>query len=408
MDITERFWSSDLKDARRGYCEENGFLVCLLCGHAIETGIIYPVGDRLFDAGKYMEHHIVSEHGSVFEFLCSLDKRITGLSDHQSSLMELFYSGKNDQEVQKELGTGSISTIRAHRFALKEKEKQSKVYLVMMDLLKEKSRSAALEKTPDSSAAMIDGRFGMTESQYKEVIGRYFPDGPEGRLSTFSMKQKYRLVILTEIIKRFEAGRVYKEREMNTILKRIYEEDPVVLRRFLIEYGFMARKKDGSGYWIKDTTGPGELFESPGAYGDTASQTESAGAYDTAGQQESAGKYGTKETVSGVYQIRNTKNGKIFIKKERNLSSLNGIRFELKVGSFRNKKLQQEWNEFGEDAFVFEILETFKEKGGASDIAKELKRLEAKWLDALQPYGERGYHAERKQRKTDGTDGRTD
>jgi hypothetical protein len=43
---------------------------------------------------------------------------------------------------------------------------------------------------------------------------------------------------------------MYAEKEINEILKAIYE-DYVMLRRYLIEYGFIDRKSDGSEYWLK-------------------------------------------------------------------------------------------------------------------------------------------------------------
>jgi group I intron endonuclease len=102
-----------------------------------------------------------------------------------------------------------------------------------------------------------------------------------------------------------------------------------------------------------------------------------------------------KETPieAGVYQIKNKKNEKIFIGSTKNLKTLNGLKFMLENGDNRNKKLQEEWNHFGKDTFVFEILEILKKKDDIYFNEKEaLEKLEKKWLDQLQPYGERGYN----------------
>lgn len=65
----------------------------------------------------------------------------------------------------------------------------------------------------------------------------------------------------------------------------------------------------------------------------------------------------------------------------------------MNAGTNTNKTLQKEWNEYGEDAFVFEVLEILKEKkDGYFNAKDELKKLEEKWLDRLQPYGEKGYN----------------
>jgi hypothetical protein len=96
---------------------------------------------------------------------------------------------------------------------------------------------------------------------------------------------------------------------------------------------------------------------------------------------------------AGVYQIRNTKNYKVLVVSTPNLKTMNGKPMMLNGGVHKNKRLQEEWNKFGEEAFVFEVLEVLKEKeDGYFDKTGELKELEKKWLEKLQPYGKRGYN----------------
>lgn len=102
-----------------------------------------------------------------------------------------------------------------------------------------------------------------------------------------------------------------------------------------------------------------------------------------------------KETPieAGIYQIKNTKNEKIFIASTRNFKTLNGIKFQLETGTHSNKALQEEWNQLGKDVFSINILETLKKKDDPYFNEKEvLLELENKWLEHLQPYGERGYN----------------
>ena len=75
-----------------------------------------------------MHHHITTEHQSVFHYLIGLDKKMTGLTDHQNNILRLFYEGMSDQAIKEELEIGSATTIRHHRFALKEKERQAKIF----------------------------------------------------------------------------------------------------------------------------------------------------------------------------------------------------------------------------------------------------------------------------------------
>ena len=71
-----------------------------------------------------------------------------------------------------------------------------------------------------------------------------------------------------------------------------------------------------------------------------------------------------KETPieAGVYQIKNLKNGKIFIGSTRNFKTLNGVKFTLETGTSYNKELQKEWKQFGKETFEFEILKLLKRK----------------------------------------------
>ncbi|MCC3381784.1 GIY-YIG nuclease family protein [Paenibacillus farraposensis] len=98
------------------------------------------------------------------------------------------------------------------------------------------------------------------------------------------------------------------------------------------------------------------------------------------------------KTEAGIYCIRNTDNGKMFVAATANLKSLNGRRFELQMGASKNRQLQQEWNEYGEDAFEFEVLDILKKKDSEFfDVKDALAKLEQTWLDRLQPYGDKGY-----------------
>lgn len=102
-----------------------------------------------------------------------------------------------------------------------------------------------------------------------------------------------------------------------------------------------------------------------------------------------------KETPieAGVYQITNTKNQKIFIGSTKNLKTLNGVKFQFETNSHKNKELQKEWNSFGKDAFIIEVLEILKKKDDPYFNEKEeLGELEEKWLEQIQPYEERGYN----------------
>lgn len=104
----------------------------------------------------------------------------------------------------------------------------------------------------------------------------------------------------------------------------------------------------------------------------------------------------------GVFQIKNTANGKIFIDSSMNLpGSFNGQRFQLSMNGHSNKQLQQDWNTYGSDAFAFEILEKINpEKIAKDDWREAVSSLKTKWLENLQPYEDKGYNKEKVQPNT--------
>lgn len=96
----------------------------------------------------------------------------------------------------------------------------------------------------------------------------------------------------------------------------------------------------------------------------------------------------------GVFQVRNMANGKRLVGKSTDLPAmLNRQRWQLSMGMHTNPTLQREWNEYGESAFVFEVLDvlTVPEQPGY-DPTDDLRALEEIWLDKLVPFGDRGYN----------------
>ncbi len=96
----------------------------------------------------------------------------------------------------------------------------------------------------------------------------------------------------------------------------------------------------------------------------------------------------------GIFQIKNGQTGKILVGSSNNLEAMkNREMFMLKTGAHFNRELQQDYNQYGADAFTFEVLETLKLTDNPfQDTKKELEELEEKWLKTLQPYDENGYN----------------
>jgi hypothetical protein len=75
-------------------------------------------------------------------------------------------------------------------------------------------------------------------------------DYTEGRkLTRLPSKRGKMQVILSWLATLFEAGRLYNEAEVNEVLKSVYAEDFVSLRRDLIDMAYLRRELGGGKYW---------------------------------------------------------------------------------------------------------------------------------------------------------------
>ncbi|MDR3589411.1 MAG: DUF2087 domain-containing protein [Negativicutes bacterium] len=251
-EMSELFWQASLQEMKQGYLyrPESDEFICLICGKSVANGVIYPSDGQLYEASRYIRLHIAQCHRSPFHVLLDLDKKLTGLTEHQKTLLGLFYEGKSDADVAKQMGTGSVSTIRNHRFSLREKQKQAKVFLAVMELLSEQiPKKDAFIDIPRSTL-QVDDRFAITEQENEKILSAYFKLGPAGPLDVFPTKEKKRVAILRHLMKFFDPDKTYHEKEVNAILQPFYP-DYVLLRRSLIDYGFLDRTYDGSSYWVK-------------------------------------------------------------------------------------------------------------------------------------------------------------
>nr|WP_208927181.1 DUF2087 domain-containing protein [Enterococcus rotai] len=74
---------------------------------------------------------------------------------------------------------------------------------------------------------------------------RFF--GENGMLKVIPKKNKFKVEIFNIIIAKFEEDVIYTEKEVNLILKGFYH-DYAILRRYLVDYGFLSRDSYGTEY----------------------------------------------------------------------------------------------------------------------------------------------------------------
>ena len=228
--------------------DKKGNYLCLFCRQSFLKGDIYSIDGRLVDAEKAMRLHIEEKHGSVFDALIEQGKKFTGLTDTQAELMSFFYAGLSDKEIAAKTEL-SDATVRYQRFHLREKAKQANVYLALFKLMEERSTGTKIPEIHDG-ATMIDERYMVTEKEEEKILNNAFLSMNPLLLRNFPPKEKKKLVILRRIVKEFSADIKYSEPKVNEILKKIYK-DYVTLRRYLIEYGFLDRTRNGKEYWLK-------------------------------------------------------------------------------------------------------------------------------------------------------------
>ena len=132
-------------------------------------------------------------------------------------------------ELVEELGL-TAPTISHHLHRLRdvgivsaEADAQRRVWSINTDLL-------GAVGAPSANYAHID-------DEQARLAARFIKDG---RLETIPSKRKAFTAVLMELLRNFEPGRSYQERQVNEILGR-YHCDVATLRRGMIDYGYLHR-----------------------------------------------------------------------------------------------------------------------------------------------------------------------
>jgi hypothetical protein len=250
----EMFWNATVDELKNGYIKEGDTIRCLICGKVFQLGKIYRIDEEFYEPWKAAQIHIQDTHNSMLKYLLGMNGSFTGVSEVQRELLKLLAQGISDKEIANRSGVAT-STIRNHRYKLREKEKQSKLYLVMMELLAENTNKKITKLDKDvicdshKTATTLDDRFNATNREKRQVIKNYINEN--GSLKSYPSKEKKKIIVLEQLARSFTIGKIYSEKEINIVLSRVYE-DYVTIRRALIEYGFLSRSNDCKNYWVKE------------------------------------------------------------------------------------------------------------------------------------------------------------
>jgi hypothetical protein len=231
---------------------------------------------------------------------------------------------------------------------------------------------------------------GREESRirnYREKALKPFFKG--NRLIRLPAQHKKKRLVLEEFARRFEPGRNYSEKDVNAIIIETFD-DYCTVRRLMIDEGLMGRKDNV--YWrtadAASSDGgdaPKEAAASPNRETTKGREKQQSckGGKKMKTRAELKKEYKDNVIEMGIVAIRNLRNGRMWLGPSPNPeSTLRRHRFELSLGSSWHWDIQKDWKEFGEEAFSFEILDTFK-PDPAKDKAEELATLEAVWREKL-------------------------
>ncbi|MDB1922059.1 DUF2087 domain-containing protein [Clostridium tertium] len=265
-------------------------------------------------------------HGSSVERLLMLDKNYTGLTEIQKELLDMLSSKCSDKEIARNLAC-TESTVRNIRFSLRERARQARAFLDIMELVDE----------------------GASNSVNHKI--RYFP-----------IKEEKRKALLPRFDNLFEPNRIYTEGEVKTIINKVYDYDSLI-KRYLVDYGYLKRDKNGEKYCKVEVESTMKNMK----------------------RKELINNYKQQEVEMGIIQIYNTVNGYSFVDICLNLyKPFESIKFKLNFGNMKVKGLQEDWDKYGEDAFEFKVVEKLKKKEGSTqkEALDDLKELLNIWIDS--------------------------
>jgi predicted transcriptional regulator len=171
----------------------------------------------LADANRLKIVGLLARHEySVEELAALLDLRPSTVSHHLAKLAE----------------AGLVS---AHT------ESYYNVYRLEQKALEDRTRRLLSREELSSVVAELD-----LDTYDRKVVADY--SRADGSLKTIPAQRKKLEAILRYVVRAFEPGKRYTERQVNEMLAK-YHEDTASLRRELVGYGLMQREGGGGMYW---------------------------------------------------------------------------------------------------------------------------------------------------------------
>lgn len=241
----ELFDDYSIDEMKQGFFEDHKGYTCLMCGERFEKGEIYSFSGKLYEGQKAIKLHIEHKHHSVTNVLLEMNADYMGISELQLQLLNFFEQGLSDKEIAARLDVSS-STIRNHRYKLRERERQNKLFIALMELLKEDGAVSKMSLQADKNK--VDEAGYVSDKERKRILEHYMTTS--GRLKDYPSLDRSKRVILEAILVNFYMGKKYAEEEIDRILMSIYNEYKM-LKKELVAYGYLGRTHTGAIYWVK-------------------------------------------------------------------------------------------------------------------------------------------------------------
>lgn len=115
---------------------------------------------------------------------------------------------------------------------------QSRIYALNETALQTLTRLIAARDASTGAITASSGEADQAARERAKTIRDFF-DGP--RLKQIPAARKKRVIVLQQLLLRFDPERDYPEKEVNGLLREAHE-DVATLRRELVDYGFMTRE----------------------------------------------------------------------------------------------------------------------------------------------------------------------
>jgi DNA-binding HxlR family transcriptional regulator len=115
------------------------------------------------------------------------------------------------------------------------------IYRLETDALENMAKQLLVKETLPEVAKDLDRK-----AYDRKILKDYLNE--DGTIAQLPTNQRKLEVILQYIADRFEIGEIYTEKTVNQVIGDLHE-DISGLRRDLISFGYIDRKRDGSAYW---------------------------------------------------------------------------------------------------------------------------------------------------------------